>query len=168
MSLALFHTTADMMTVILRNDLGSDSLTLPPAKTPLISPSPLFSMHIRLAPLTPSSMTVWHTGCPNHRCEGLRVLGTSQTTGWGLGITEIGRTGISSPHNCSRCGYWANPQQIIKALISTRTAGRLRGRGAAEAGGPFEICGLHSCAGRPSGNFSGGPLHRGPTTTSGR
>ena len=48
-------------------------------------------------------------------CEGLRVLGTWKKPGWGLEITEIGRTGIFSPHNryVTR-GNRANPQQKLR------------------------------------------------------
>ena len=42
---------------------------------------------------------VWHGGCLTYWREGLRVLETRQVTGWGLGITEIGRTAIFSPRN---------------------------------------------------------------------
>ena len=62
-------------------------------------------------------VTVWHTGCPMSRREGLRVLGTRREAGWGLGITEIGRTGISSPHNIKRQVFQANPQQKTKDVL---------------------------------------------------
>jgi len=107
--LALFHTTDDMMAVILRIDVRAGLKTFPPAENPIHSLSHLISMNIFLLGLTPAPTTFWHTGCLTFRCEGLRVLGTSRMTGWGLGITEIGRTGISSPYNCSRRGYQANP-----------------------------------------------------------
>jgi hypothetical protein len=95
--LALFHTIADMMTVILRID--SKRLSNPPC------PRCLDSMHLsfflstqyNLTPTTSLIETVWHIGCPKYGCEGLRVLGTSRMTGWGLEIPEIGRTGIFSP-----------------------------------------------------------------------
>ena len=58
--------------------------------------------------------TVWHTGCLKPKCEGLRVLETWIESGWGLGITEIGRTGISTPRNKRRRGCRATPQQIIQ------------------------------------------------------
>jgi len=53
--------------------------------------------------------TVWHPGCPKPRCEGLRVLETWIDSGWGLGITEIGRTGISSPRNKAQTWLSGNP-----------------------------------------------------------
>jgi len=55
-------------------------------------------MYVRFAELIQVVETVWHMGCLIEGCEGLRVLGTWIKPGWGLGITEIGRTGISSPH----------------------------------------------------------------------
>jgi len=120
--LALFHTTRDMMVVILRIDFTLASHS-PAQTTPaFVLLSYLVSMNILLMAVTLAPTPVWHTGCPSHECEGLRVLGTSQKTGWGLGITEIGRTGISSPYNCSRRGCQANPQQITRALTSDRMA----------------------------------------------
>ena len=97
------------MAVILRIDVRAGLKTFPPAENPIHSLSHLFSMNPFLLRLTPALTTFWHTGCPTFGCEGLRVLGTSRMTGWGLGVTEIGRTGISSPYNCSRRGYQANP-----------------------------------------------------------
>ena len=102
---------ADMMTVILRID-GSTGLTLPAQAAALFTLlSDLISMHLRLGAAALVMRAVWHTGCAKNGCEGLRVLGTWIKPGRGLGITEIGRTGISSPHNIYRRGYQANPQQ---------------------------------------------------------
>jgi hypothetical protein len=97
--LALFHTMGDMMTVILRIDGKSSSNRIPATNIVFDSLSDLGSMHIRPAAVTSGIRTVWHTGCLMYGCEGLRVLGTWIKPGWGLGITEIGRTGISNPHN---------------------------------------------------------------------
>src|SRR5271157_282115 len=108
---ALFHTIGDMMTVILRIDLRSSSNVFPLALIALTSLSHLTSMHFQQAEGTLAIGIVWHTGCPKYRCEGLRVLGTWIKPGWGLGIPEIGRTGISSPRNKCRRGNQANPQQ---------------------------------------------------------
>ena len=113
MTLALFHTTGEMMTVILRIDAGSSSNPLLLARFIDTLLSDLVSITISLAMLTSSFSTVWHTGCLMYGCEGLRVLGTRQMTGWGLGITEIGRTGISSPRNNYWHSFQANPQQPI-------------------------------------------------------
>ena len=111
MTLALFHTTGDMMTVILRIDAGASSNPLLLARFIDTLLSDLVSVTISLAMLTSSFSTVWHTGCPMYGCEGLRVLGTRQMTGWGLGIPEIGRTGIFSPRNDYWHSFQANPQQ---------------------------------------------------------
>ena len=75
-------------------------------------------------------------------------------TGWGLGITEIGRTGISNPYNCSRRGYQANPQRIIKILVSNLAAEQLRGWGAAAAFGPIDFVAYTGERGDPSGNLA--------------
>ena len=109
---ALFHTIGDMMIVILRMGAGQIRLAAL-ALTVFTSLNDLISVDIWLATKSWAIRTVWHTGCPSYGCEGLRVLGTSQVTGWGLGITEIGRTGISSPHNNCRQGFQANPPQTI-------------------------------------------------------
>ena len=111
--LALFHTMSDMMTVILHIDVRPNTDTLSLAKIALTSLTHLISVHYRLAGVTLVVRIVWHLGCLNSGCEGLRVLGTWIKPGWGLGITEIGRTGISSPHKKRRRGFQANPQQPI-------------------------------------------------------
>jgi hypothetical protein len=97
--LALFHTTRDMMSVVLRNDWRSGSNLIPQAKNAISSLSHLTSTHIQLAGFISTIRTVWHTGCLKYGCEGLRVLGTWIKPGWGLEVTEIGRTGIFSPRN---------------------------------------------------------------------
>lgn len=111
--LALFHTMVDMMTVILRIDAWSSSNPFPRARIVGTSLSDLISINTRLAMTASAIRTVWHTGCLKYGCEGLRVLGTRQMTGWGLGITEIGRTVISSPRNNYWHSFQANPQQPI-------------------------------------------------------
>ena len=97
-SFALFHTISDMMSVILRIDAerySGTGLIARIVRTPL---SPLITTHPQLATMNLVCGTVWHIGCLESGCEGLRVLGTWKKPGWGLGITEIGRTGIFSPH----------------------------------------------------------------------
>ena len=85
------------MTVILRTDKrpflddpSQISLKCPPL-------SDLVSIRTYFEASSSPIGAVWHTGCLNFGCEGLRVLGTRQMTGWGLEITEIGRTGIFNP-----------------------------------------------------------------------
>ncbi len=110
MTFAPFHTIENMMTVILRIDAGASSDPLLLARFIDTLLSDLVSIAIFSAMLTSSFSTVWHTGCPTCGCEGLRVLETRQATGWGLGIPEIGRTGIFSPRNNYRRSSQANPQ----------------------------------------------------------
>jgi hypothetical protein len=95
--LALFHTITDMMTVILRID--NKWRSNPPRSICVDFPclSYLLSVNPNFTSTTSVAATVWHIGCPKYGCEGLRVLGTRQMTGWGLEIPEIGRTGIFSP-----------------------------------------------------------------------
>jgi hypothetical protein len=97
-SYALFHTIKDMMSVILRIDargcLVYELLAL--ILLAPLSPFPTSSLHCTAENMV--ARTVWHIGCPTDGCEGLRVLGTWKKPGWGLRITEIGRTGIFSPH----------------------------------------------------------------------
>jgi len=73
------------MTVILRIDYKPSSVTVPPAMIAFDLLSDLFPMHVGIAAVTSARRTVWHTGCPEHGCEGLRVLGTwkNQVGGWG-------------------------------------------------------------------------------------
>ena len=97
--LALFHTIRDIMSFVLRNGGRPDSDPIPQAQNAISSLSHLTSMHIQLTGFISTIRTVWHTGCPKYGREGLRVLGTWIKPGWGLGITEIGRTGIFSPRN---------------------------------------------------------------------
>jgi hypothetical protein len=108
---ALFHTIGDVMPVILRIDASPSSNPLFLARTINGLLSGLVSIMIILAALTSSFRAVWHTVCDMYGCEGLRVLGTRQKTGWGLEITEIGRTGIFNPRNNYRRSSQANPQQ---------------------------------------------------------
>src|ERR1017187_8999414 len=105
-----------MMTVILRIDNKRNSN--PPCPRCLDSTwlSHFLSIQYNLTPTTSLIETVWHIGCPKYRCEGLRVLGTRQTTGWGLEIPEIGRTGIFSPRKYLQSGkFLANNPEGIKA-----------------------------------------------------
>jgi hypothetical protein len=111
MPYALFHTIRDMMTVILRIDAKSISNPLPQAGNVFTSLSDLFSINFSSTTLTSAIGTVWHTGCLKYRCEGLRVLGTWIKPGWGLGIPEIGRTGIFSPRKFLQTRQSGNPQQ---------------------------------------------------------
>jgi hypothetical protein len=106
--LALFHTIRDMMTVILRIDETRDSNPHHPVWLGLALLTYLLSIHSNLTPTTSAAGSVWHTGCPKNGCEGLRVLGTWIKPGWGLGIPEIGRTGIFSPRKYFRRGNQAN------------------------------------------------------------
>ena len=99
---AFFHTMRDMMTVILRIDGRSNSDAIPQAKNIVTLLSYLIPTQIQLSETASTIRIVWHTGCPKDGCEGLRVLGTRREAGWGLGIPEIGRTGIFSPHNSWR------------------------------------------------------------------
>jgi hypothetical protein len=98
---ALFHSIRDMMSGILRIDLWRNSRPPSGAQITLSKLSHLFSILLQIEWRTSRIGTVWHTGCPKHGCEGLRVLGTHREVGWGLGVPEIGRTGIFSPCNKS-------------------------------------------------------------------
>ena len=87
------------MTVNLRIDAKSGSNPFPQAGVVTFSLSYLLSIDVGLPAVTWARGTVWHTGCLKLGCEGLRVLETWIKPGWGLGIPEIGRTGIFSPRN---------------------------------------------------------------------
>ena len=102
--LALFHTITDMMTVILRIDNNRGSYPSRPSCFDISSISYLLSIHPNLTHRIPVSANVWHIGCPENGCEGLRVLGTWIKPGWGLEIPEIGRTGIFSPRKYLQSG----------------------------------------------------------------
>ena len=97
--LAFFHTIMDMMTAISRIDHKRSSNPHSRLVLQRNSVSYLNSVFPNLADKTLASGTVWHVGCLIYGREGLRVLGTWIKPGWGLGITEIGRTGIFSPRN---------------------------------------------------------------------
>jgi len=88
-----------MMTVILRIDGKSISNLY--LRTSMVDTwiSYLFSADFVLGGVIAKPGIVWQTGCPKDGCEGLRVLGTWVKPGWGLGVPEIGRTGIFSPRN---------------------------------------------------------------------
>jgi hypothetical protein len=93
-----------MMTVILRIDNKRRPDSLRPERLRFQPLSLLLSAFHNLSPTTSVVGTVWHIGCPKYGCEGLRVLGTCQMTGWGLEIPEIGRTGIFSPRKYLQSG----------------------------------------------------------------
>lgn len=98
-ALALFHSMWDMMTVIMRIDRPANSGATHQAKSTMTSLSHLVSVHLQLTGTGPTIWIVWQMGCLTVCCEGLRVLGTWIKPGWGLGVPEIGRTGIFSPRN---------------------------------------------------------------------
>lgn len=90
---------ADMMAVNLRIDTSSDLKPRSEAYIVGVSISDLISIRIPREKANDTDTSVWHPVCPKHGCEGLRVLETWVKPGWGLGTSEIGRTGIFSPRN---------------------------------------------------------------------
>ena len=90
-----------MMTVILRIDGGRGLFAAENVENVRAQLSPFLTAHPSLTGRGSAGRTVWHMGCPIRGCEGLRVLGTWVKPGWGLGIPEIGRPGISNPRKLS-------------------------------------------------------------------